>query len=149
MFFSNNRLNRKRNVMITHHGKKFIKYYPQHMILLSLALFTLVGMLLLSLPIARTRTISFIDLLFTSTSLTTVTGIMTIPLDSFSNVGHMIILVLMQVGGLGLMTLSLLFMYTFTNLGVYTQVIASEVLSIKSFKDTKQILFFIDRKSVV
>lgn len=128
--------------MITHHGKKFIKYYPQHMILLSLVAFTLIGTMLLALPIARTKTISLIDLFFTAASLTTVTGIMTISLDSFSSVGHLIILCLMQIGGLGLMTLSLVFMYMFTNLGVYTQVVASKVLSIKNFKDTKQILFF-------
>ncbi|MBM17668.1 MAG: hypothetical protein CL947_01210 [Epsilonproteobacteria bacterium] len=135
--------------MITHHGKKFIKYYPQHMILLSLISFTILGTLLLALPAARVKDIPLLDLFFTSASLTTVTGMMTVPMDSFSNLGHIIILCLMQIGGLGLMTLSLLFMYTFTNLGVYTQVVASEVLSIKSFKDTKNILFFMLKMTII
>lgn len=128
--------------MITQHGKKFIKYYPQHMILLSLFGATIAGALLLALPISRIKDVGFIDLLFTSASLTTVTGILTVPLDHFSDIGHIIMLVLIQLGGLGLMTLSLVFMYMFTNLGLYTQAIASEVLSIRSFKDTKKILFF-------
>lgn len=128
--------------MITQHGKKFIKYYPQHMILLSLFGATIAGALLLALPMSRIKDVPFMDLLFTSASLTTVTGILTVPLDHFSDIGHIIMLVLIQLGGLGLMTLSLLFMYMFTNLGVYTQVVASEVLSIRSFKDTKNILFF-------
>lgn len=135
--------------MIAQHGKKFIKYYPQHMILLSLFSATILGALLLALPICRVKEVAFIDLLFTSASLTTVTGILTIPLDSFSNIGHVVMLILIQLGGLGLMTLSLLFMYMFTNLGVYTQVVASEVLSIKNFKDIKKILFFMVKLTII
>jgi trk system potassium uptake protein TrkH len=101
------------------------------MILLSLFGATIVGALLLALPMSRIKDVPFMDLLFTSASLTTVTGILTVPLDHFSDIGHIIMLILIQLGGLGLMTLSLLFMYMFTNLGVYTQVVASEVLSIK------------------
>ncbi len=129
--------------MIATHGRYFLKYYPQHMILLSLLLSTFLGALLLALPVCRLTEIPFIDLFFTSASLTTVTGLTTTPLENFSCIGHMIILCLMQLGGLGLMTLSLSFVYMFSNLGIYTQVIASEILSLKSFKDTKQTLFFI------
>ena len=128
--------------MISQHGKKIIKYYPQYMLVVSLLVTTVIGTLLLALPIARLKPISLIDLFFTSASLTTVTGIMTVPIDSFSHIGHCIILLLMQVGGIGLMTLSLICIYMFTNLGVYTQVVASEILSLHSFKDTKNILFF-------
>lgn len=135
--------------MISQQGKKFLKYYPQHMILLSLLVVTLLGALLLSLPLARTKSIALIDLLFTSASLTTVTGLFTVPLDSFTPTGHIIMLILMQLGGLGLMTLSLVFMYLFTNFGVYTNVVAGEVLSLKNFKDTKRILFFMIKLTLV
>lgn len=128
--------------MITQQSKKFIKYYPQHMIVLSLLGTTIIGTLLLALPISRIKEIPLIDLFFTSASLTTVTGLTTVPLDHFSDVGHLIMMILIQLGGLGLMTLSLVVMYMFTNLGVYTQVVASEVLSLRNFKDTKKILFF-------
>jgi len=49
----------------------------------------------------------------------------------------------MQIGGLGLMTMSLFIMSLFVDLGLYTQVLASDILSIQSFKDTKRILLFI------
>jgi len=129
--------------MLATKGKYFLKYYPQHMILLSLVISICIGTLLLYLPIARNTDIPLIDLFLTATSLTTVTGILTAPMNEFTEFGHLIMLFLMQLGGLGLMTLSLCFIYMFSNLGLYTQVIASEILSLKSFKDTKQTLFFI------
>ena len=135
--------------MIHQHGKKFFKYFPQHMILLSLFGATILGALLLALPISRVKDISFIDLLFTSASLTTVTGLFTVPLNNFSVFGQVIMLFLMQIGGLGLMTLSLVFMYMFTNFGFYTHVVASEVLSLRSFKDTKNILFFMVKLTII
>ena len=129
--------------MIATKGKYFLKYYPQHMILLSLLISICIGTFLLYLPISRTTDIPWIDLFFTATSLTTVTGILTVSMSDFTSFGHVVMLILMQLGGLGLMTLSLCFIYMFSNLGLYTQVIASEILSLKSFKDTKQTLFFI------
>src|SRR3990167_10729755 len=135
--------------MIATHGKYFLKYYPQHMILLSLLLSTAIGTFLLSLPICRLAEIPLLDLFFTSASLTTVTGLLTTPIENFSNIGHLVMLCLMQLGGLGLMTLSLCFVYMFSNLGIYTQVIASDILSLKSFKDTKQTLLFILKLTVI
>jgi trk system potassium uptake protein TrkH len=135
--------------MLATKGKYFLKYYPQHMILLSLVISICIGTLLLYLPIARNSDMSLIDLFFTATSLTTVTGILTVSMNDFTSVGHFIMLCLMQLGGLGLMTLSLCFIYMFSNLGLYTQVIASEILSLKSFKDTKQTLFFIIKLTLI
>ena len=128
--------------MIAKYSKKFFKNYPSFAILISLLCLTIVGTLLLALPISRHVSIPLIDLFFTSSSLTTVTGLMTIPLDSFTAFGKLIILLLMQIGGLGLMTISLFFIYIFMDLGFYTQVLATEILSISSLKDTKRILFF-------
>lgn len=42
----------------------FLKYYPQHMILLSLLLSTFLGALLLALPVCRLTDIAFIDLFY-------------------------------------------------------------------------------------
>lgn len=135
--------------MLITKGKYFLKYYPQHMILLSLLISICIGTILLYLPMCRTTDMALIDLFFTATSLTTVTGALTVPIDQFTHVGHIIMLCLMQLGGLGLMTLSLCFIYMFSNLGIYTQVIASEILSLKSFKDTKQTLFFIVKLTLI
>ncbi len=62
--------------MLATRGKYFIKYYPQHMILLSLLLSICFGTLLLSLPWASNVSMSIMDLFFTATSLTTVTGML-------------------------------------------------------------------------
>lgn len=129
--------------MIIKHTKHFIQEYPSHTVFLSLIIMIFAGTLILALPICRNTAMSFIDLFFIATSLLTVTGLSPIPFHDFTNIGHMVMLVLMQIGGLGLMTMSLIIMSLFVDLGLYTQVLASEILSIQSFKDTKRILLFI------
>ena len=72
------------------------------------ALFMLLGGLLLMLPIAQTGTkdISFIDALFTSVSAVSVTGMSMFDLkNDFTLFGQLVILLLIQVGGLGIMTI--------------------------------------------
>ena len=70
-----------------------------------------VGTLLLTLPISsRTGRLSVIDALFTATSATCVTGLVVRDTWSqFSLFGQVIILMLIQVGGLGLVTLTSFF----------------------------------------
>ncbi len=78
-----------------------------HLILGSFLLVILVGSLLLSLPISAAdgRAIPYIDALFTATSATCVTGLVTVPTyTAWSTFGHVVILVLIQIGGLGLIT---------------------------------------------
>lgn len=130
-------------VMIVRKTKQFIKEYPSHTVLLSLVTTIILGTLLLALPICRHGSMSFIDLFFIATSMTTVTGLTSIPMQEFTTIGQCVMLVLMQIGGLGLMTMSLCIMSLFVDFGLYTQVLASEILAIQSFKDTQRILFFI------
>lgn len=70
-----------------------------------------VGTLLLTLPISsRTGRLGVIDAMFTATSATCVTGLVVRDTWSqFSLFGQMIILMLIQVGGLGLVTLTSFF----------------------------------------
>lgn len=64
-----------------------------------------VGALLLMLPFAHNGELSLIDALFTSTSAVCVTGLIVkdTPVD-FTSFGHIIILSLIQIGGIGYMT---------------------------------------------
>lgn len=63
------------------------------------------GTLLLKLPIATTRSISWVDALFSSTSAMTVTGLMVVDTGQvFTTFGEIVILLLIQMGGLGIMT---------------------------------------------
>lgn len=62
----------------------------------------LIGGVLLSLPICNTQPIRFIDALFTSTSAVCVTGLLTVvPAVQFTLPGKVILLILIQIGGLG------------------------------------------------
>ncbi|GEA18979.1 TrkH family potassium uptake protein [Moorella sp. E306M] len=69
------------------------------------------GTLLLSLPIASQsgQPVAVIDALFTATSATAVTGLVTVDTQTtYSLFGELVILTLIQTGGLGFMTLSTL-----------------------------------------
>src|SRR3990167_5841137 len=105
--------------------KQLIKDYPSHIVFFSLMTMIFLVTAILALPICRTQSINFIDLFFTATSLTTVTGSLTIPLSSFTTFGHGIMILIMQICGLGLMTMSLFIMSLFIDLGLYTQIFAS------------------------
>ncbi len=142
-------LKNKDTDMVIKRTKKFIKEYPSHTVLLSLVFMILSGTAALALPICRNTVIPLIDLLFIATSLTTVTGLTTVPFHDFTIIGQWVMLVLMQIGGLGLMTMSLFIMSLFVDFGLYTQVLASEILSIQSFKDTKRILLFIIKLTAI
>ncbi len=84
----------------------FIKKSQFYFIFSFLALI-LCGTLLLRLPVLRGGgTLSWVDALFTSTSAVCVTGLMTVNLTDFSFVGQVIVLLLIQLGGIGIMTMS-------------------------------------------
>lgn len=86
--------------------KIFIK-----LIIFYLSLFlstTLIGSLLLFLPITGRKTISFIDAFFVTTSAFTVTGLSTVDRPSqFNMLGYIVILLLIQIGGLGIVAVAL------------------------------------------
>lgn len=87
-----------------------------------------VGTLLLSLPWARRDGISapFIDALFTATSAVCVTGLVTVDTGTYwSTFGQVVILLLIQVGGLGIMTLaSLVAILLFRRVGLQSRIAA-------------------------
>lgn len=118
-------------------------FSPSRTILLSMIFSIIAGTLLLSLPCARIQEIPAIDLLFTSTSSICVTGLLTVPMKAFSFFGQAVILLLMQIGGLGLITLTLFIVSLFVNLGLSTQVLAGEMLDLESWKGTRKTLVFI------
>jgi trk system potassium uptake protein TrkH len=88
---------------------KKIKGYldPPKILVLGFAAVILLGALLLTLPIATEdgKGLSFLNALFTATSATCVTGLVVVDTgDTFSMFGELVILSLIQVGGLGFMT---------------------------------------------
>ncbi|MCM3791617.1 TrkH family potassium uptake protein [Domibacillus indicus] len=80
---------------------------PPKILVLGFATVILIGALLLTLPIATEdgKGLSFLNALFTSTSATCVTGLVVVDTgDTFTMFGELVILSLIQIGGLGFMT---------------------------------------------
>jgi len=124
-------------------NKRLLHSSPGVIVLLSLCFVITIGTFLLSLSIAHTQPITIIDAFFTATSATCVTGLFTIPLEQFSFFGHCIIMALMQIGGLGLITMTLMFLSLFVNFGLSTQLMAGHLLDLESWKNIKKLLLFI------
>jgi trk system potassium uptake protein TrkH len=112
-------------------------------ILLAIGFVIVIGTFLLSLPIARVTEIPLIDLFFTATSATCVTGLFTIPLTNFTQFGHWVILFLVQIGGLGIITLTMFLVSLLFDLGFTGQRITGQLLELESHRDIKKLLLFI------
>jgi len=85
------------------------RHHPAKVILSSFALLILLGTTFLALPISSAdgNSIGILDALFTSTSATCVTGLIVLDTGSaFSFFGKFVIMLLIQIGGLGIMTFS-------------------------------------------
>ncbi|MCM1039533.1 MAG: potassium transporter KtrB [Ruminococcus sp.] len=84
-----------------------------HIIMLSFLLAVLAGSILLALPVSAAdgRAVSYIDALFTATTSVCVTGLVTVPtVSTWSLFGQIVILILIQIGGLGVITFISAFM---------------------------------------
>ena len=80
---------------------------PITLVVLGYLLLVSIGTALLNLPQASTRPLSFIEAFFTAMSATCVTGLSVVDIgNTYTHLGHWIILALMQLGGLGIMTVS-------------------------------------------
>lgn len=78
---------------------------PAFVFIISFAVIILAGTFLLMLPNATTHDISFVNAFFTSTSAVCVTGLTVVDTGTnFTTIGQVIILFLIQIGGLGIMT---------------------------------------------
>lgn len=87
--------------------RKNLRLSSTHIILISFLAAIFVGTVLLMLPIssASGKAASFEDALFTATTACCVTGLVVEPTVSyFSSFGHIVILLLIQIGGLGIIT---------------------------------------------
>ena len=85
-------------------------FNPAQLFMVSFGLIILFGTLLLLMPLATTSPISFIDALFTSTSAVCVTGLTAVDTATrFTSLGQLTILALIQIGGIGVMTITSFF----------------------------------------
>lgn len=85
---------------------------PAQIMVVGFAIIIFIGTFLLTLPIASTteESVSFIDALFTATSASTVTGLVVVETGTqYTIFGQIVILTMIQVGGIGFMTMATLF----------------------------------------
>lgn len=106
---------------------------PPMVIGLSFIMVILIGAILLNLPIASAsgKSMGFIDALFTSSSATCVTGLIVVNTASYFSVfGKVVILILIQVGGMGTMVLfTLIAMLANKKIGLRERLIIKEQLN--------------------
>lgn len=98
------------NRKITYHNpNKQLLLYTYFIVIIA------IGMLLLLLPMSWTgdlklQEVSIIDALFTAVSATCVTGLATLDTSLWSRFGQVVILVMIQAGGLGIITFGMLYL---------------------------------------
>lgn len=99
------------------------KFSPAILFVGSFKLLIIIGSLLLLLPNATTtHSLSIVDAVFTSTSAVCVTGLIVLDTGKdFTLFGQTIILVLIQLGGLGMLTLTSFFAYFFKGTSSYQE----------------------------
>ena len=116
--------------------KSKLKLSTTHIILFSFFIAVLLGAVLLSLPIssATGEWTPFVDALFTSTTATCVTGLVVVPtFSAWSTFGHIIILFLIQIGGLGVITVvSLLAMMFHKKMGLSDRLLLQDAFNLNT-----------------
>ncbi|OUZ07280.1 ATPase [Aeromicrobium sp. PE09-221] len=115
--------------------------HPVRLLPLAFLGLILIGTLLLLLPIARRGNASpdFLDAFFTATSAVTVTGLATVDTGTYwSPVGHAIILLLVEIGGIGIIALAtILGLFIGGRLGLRTQMLAQVDMHVVSLGDVR------------
>ncbi|NLB81250.1 MAG: Trk family potassium uptake protein, partial [Clostridiaceae bacterium] len=92
--------------------RRVLRFYKTQVIIIVFFVLIMFGAVLLNLPIASRdgQSIGFLDALFTATSATCVTGLVVV--DTYQHwtlFGQVVIISLIQIGGLGFMTMATLF----------------------------------------
>lgn len=120
-----------------------IKIPPALIFSSSFLLIILIGAGLLLLPKAHIGQISTIDSLFTAVSAVCVTGLIVVDTaTAFTTLGKIIILCLIQIGGLGIMTFTGFFSYIFTSSGstFRDRLLLKEIFSSESLNNLFKLL---------
>lgn len=120
------------------------KLFPGRIAVISFLIVLFIGTLLLALPGMHTqKQLSLAESFFMATSSLAVTGLEVVHFHEFSLYGQAVIMCLIQLGGLGIATISLMVIAMFVDMGLSVQSIASELLELEHVRSIKKILLFI------
>ncbi|MDF9824495.1 trk system potassium uptake protein TrkH [Breznakia sp. PF5-3] len=136
--------------------KKIIKldgFSPSQKIAISFVVVIVLGAFALMLPISNVdgKYFSFIDALFMSTSATCVTGLAVVPpAIQFTTFGQVVLLLLIQIGGLGLMSMvASIALSIRKKLSIQNKLAMREMLNQTNMLDFRKFLFGIIRFTFV
>ena len=133
--------------------KKLKETAPGRLIVISFFVIIVAGTILLMLPFCSRngRPTPFVDALFTATSATCVTGLVVFDTyTQFSTFGQVVILLLIQVGGLGLVTLTTFFNIAVgRRLGFKSLRLASESINLSDASQARALLQFVMKVAFV
>ncbi len=115
---------------------------PAQLFIGSFLLLILMGTLLLMLPTATYTEISLLDALFTSTSAVCVTGLIVVDTGTFfTPFGQTLIMILIQLGGLGIMTFASYFSYFFRGKSSYeSQLLMKDITNAEKIGEVFSVL---------
>ena len=126
---------------------------PAQLVMISFGTVIGVGTFLLMLPVSRVdgNSLDFIDALFLATSATCVTGLTTLSIGSqLSLFGQTVILVLIQIGGLSIMTLySSMTILLGKAMGVKGRIIMQDLLDVSGLEDLVVMIMKIIKYTIV
>lgn len=118
---------------------------PSLILAIGFLVIIIVGTGLLMLPRCTVNGISWVNALFTATSAVCVTGL--VPIDvstTFTTSGLVVVILLIQIGGLGVMTLTSFFaMFFMGNTSLYNQLVVRDMISSNSLNSLLSTLLYI------
>jgi len=130
-----------------------LQFRPMQQVTLSFLLAILAGAYLLTIPAATAdgRGAPFLVALFTSTASVCVTGLTVVETGTYYTLfGQSVILVLIQLGGLGIMTLSTSIALIFKRkLGVRTRSLLQDIMEEASLQRLTQIIVYIVKVTLI
>jgi trk system potassium uptake protein len=128
-------------------SKNQIRINPAQTLSLGFLVLILVGTLLLMLPFATQdrHHLSFLDALFEATSAVCVTGLVVVDTHTtFTMFGQIVLMILIQIGGLGFMTVGILVaLFLGKNIGLHSRLMIQESLNQLSLEGMVKLVKFV------
>jgi potassium uptake TrkH family protein len=132
--------------------RRYLFRHPSQVVVMAFAVATTTGTLLLWLPVSRSGPggAPVVTALFTATSAVCVTGLVTVDTATYwSGFGKAVILLLIQIGGFGIMTMaSLLGMLVARRMGLRTRITAATETKSLDLGDVRRVLMGVLRVTV-
>lgn len=130
-------------IFFIEYSRNAVSYYsprlnPYLILVLSFIVIIFIGAVLLSLPNSSYRDLSLVDTFFTATGAVCVTGLTVIDIsEDLTLLGQMIILMLIQIGGLGIMTFASFigFLFSGNNVSFQQRLVLRELANSQKMND--------------